>query len=200
VASGRSRVLRWLLPPLIVAFALILLHPLWLAAMGRYLVRAEAPVKAGLIVVPAGDYFGNRVLKACDLMKAGYAPAALVSGPCCYYGRHESDLAIAFAERRGCPADRLISFPNNATNTVDEAAAIVAELRRRNIGSFLVVTSNYHTRRTGRAYARFADPSGFRLVAAPDRYFRPEDWWRDRESQKVVFFEWSKTVATWIGL
>lgn len=200
MASGRSRILRWLLPLSIAAIALVLLRPLWLPALAQYLVRSEAPVKADLIVVPAGDYFGNRILKACELLRGGHAPAALVSGPCCYYGQLESHLAIAFAERNGCPADRLISFPNDGTSTVSEAAAIVSELRRRNVGTFLVVTSNYHTRRTGRAYARFADRSTFRVVAAPDRYFRPEDWWRDREAQKIVFFEWSKTVATWIGL
>jgi uncharacterized SAM-binding protein YcdF (DUF218 family) len=151
-------------------------------------------------VVPAGDFYGLRLLRACELLQSGYAPAVLVSGPCCYYGQVESEAAIAFAVRRGCPADRLISFPNDGTSTVSEAAAIAPELRRRNVRTFLVVTSDYHTRRTGRAYARVAHRSAFRVVAAPDKYFRPEDWWRDRQAQKILFFEWSKVVATWIGL
>jgi uncharacterized SAM-binding protein YcdF (DUF218 family) len=200
VAFGRSRLLRWLLPLLIVVVAILLSSPWWLPAMGWCLVRSEAPVKADLIVVPAGDYFGNRILKACELLRQDYAPAALVSGPCCYYGVVESELAIALAKRNGCPADRLISFPNNGLNTIDEASAIVPELRRRNVRKFLIVTGNYHTRRTGRAYERLVAPSAFRVVAAPDKYFRPENWWRNREARKIFFFEWSKTVATWLGL
>jgi hypothetical protein len=39
-----------------------------------------------------------------------------------------------------------------------------------------------------------------RTVAAPDQFFRPDSWWRNREAQKTVFFEWSKTVATALGI
>jgi hypothetical protein len=39
-----------------------------------------------------------------------------------------------------------------------------------------------------------------RTVAAPGEYFHPDSWWRNREGQKTVFFEWSKTVATALGI
>jgi hypothetical protein len=39
-----------------------------------------------------------------------------------------------------------------------------------------------------------------RTVAAPDEFFRAESWWRSRQAQKTVFMEWSKTVATAIGM
>jgi hypothetical protein len=39
-----------------------------------------------------------------------------------------------------------------------------------------------------------------RTVTAPDEYFHPDSWWRSREGQKTVFFEWSKTVATALGI
>jgi hypothetical protein len=38
------------------------------------------------------------------------------------------------------------------------------------------------------------------MIASPDRHFTPRGWWKDREGQKVLFFEWSKTIATFIGL
>jgi len=174
-------------------------YPLWFGWMGSFLVRQDGPAKAGLIVVLAGDQYGNRILKACELLREGYAPKALISGPCCYYGDIESEAEIAFGTKHGCPADRLISFPVKAMNTVDEAAELTAELHRRGVHRFLVVTSNYHSRRAGNAFRRVADPSEFRVVAAPDRFFDPGNWWKDREGQKVVFLEWSKTVATWLG-
>jgi hypothetical protein len=36
-------------------------------------------------------------------------------------------------------------------------------------------------------------------VTAADEYFKADSWWRDREAQKTVFFEWSKTIATALG-
>ncbi len=199
MARRRFRLVFWLIPLLAVA-TLAAAYPLWLGALGTYLVRADTPAKADVIVVLAGDRFGNRILKACELLREGYAPRALIDGPCCYYGVHESDLAIAFAARAGCPADRLDSLPMQAMNTKDEAAVVAAELGRRQVRSFLIVTSDYHTRRAEKAFARVARPGSFRMVAAPDKYFRAGEWWRDRESQKIVFTEWTKTVATWVGM
>ncbi len=199
MGSRRVRFFLWLAPVLAIGvFAAA--SPLWLPAVGERLVRSDAPVKADAIVVLAGDQFGNRILKACELLREGYAPSALVDGPCCFYGAFESDLAIPFASKAGCASDRLIPLPMRATNTTDEAAEVAAELRRRGVRSFLVVTSDYHTRRAAAAFRRVADPAAFRVVAAPDKYFRAGEWWRDREARKIVFFEWSKTVASWVGL
>ena len=39
-----------------------------------------------------------------------------------------------------------------------------------------------------------------RVVAAPDEYFRADSWWRNRQGQKIVFLEWTKTVTSLAGL
>ncbi|HWR50500.1 MAG TPA: YdcF family protein [Bryobacteraceae bacterium] len=189
----------WFLP-LILVIGLIATRAAWLRAAGSFLVNEDPPAKAEMIVVLAGDQFGNRILKACELIREGYAPKALVSGPCCTYGRPESEPAIEFAVRNGCPSEWLVSFPLDAANTIEEAAKTVRELRRRGVRKFLAVTNNYHTRRTRKAYARFAPANDFRVIAAPDKYFKPDDWWRTRQAQKVLFLEWSKTFATWAGM
>ena len=79
-----------------------------------------------------------------------------------------------------------------------------AELRRRHVRSFLLVTSDYHTARARRIFLAAERAMGggpaMRTVAAPDQFFRPDSWWRNREAQKTAFFEWSKTVATALGL
>jgi hypothetical protein len=38
------------------------------------------------------------------------------------------------------------------------------------------------------------------VIAAPDEHFRPDSWWRDREAQKIFYLEWSKTVASLLGM
>ena len=176
----------------------------WLPALGYALVRADGPAKADLVVVLAGDPYGHRVLKGGDLVRQGYAPAALVSGPFGFYGAYESDLAIPFAVRHGYPREYFIPFPNQALSTRDEAGLVLAELRRRNARSFLLVTSDYHTARAARTFraALRAEGGGpaMRVVSAMDEFFRPDSWWRSRQAQKLFFSEWSKTVASAFGI
>jgi hypothetical protein len=40
----------------------------------------------------------------------------------------------------------------------------------------------------------------FHVVAAPDRYFSSDGWWKNREGRKTFLVEWEKTVATWFGI
>lgn len=198
MAPEKSRILRWAIPLAIVVL-LIAGHAWLLSALGNYLVVTQPPFKADLVVVLAGDEYGNRVLEAARLVRQGYAPQVLVSGPACCYGNRESDLAIAFAVKRGLPAEWFISFPLRGGSTRAEALEIVPELERRHVRRFLLVTSNYHTRRAASVYARLVGRERFRVVAAKDWAFS-DRWWRTRDGQKQVFFEWTKTVAYWFGL
>ena len=195
--------LRFLLFALGFLALTVLLRSLWLPAFGYALVRNEGPANADLAVVLAGDSYGHRIVKAGELVRAGYVPAVLVSGPAGAYGLHDCDLAIPFAVRHGFPAEWFIAFPNSTLSTREEAAAVLEELRRRNVKSFLLVTSNYHSARARRIFlaAERAAGSGpkIRTVAAPDEFFQPDTWWQSRQAQKIAFFEWSKTVATAFG-
>ncbi len=197
--SPRVRILSWAAPATFLVLA-VLTHQVWLRALGGFLVSAQEPFHAGIVVALAGDDHGDRILAAARLVQEGYAPKILVSGPPCCYGRRESELAIEFAIRRGVPAAWLIPFPIEGLSTVEEAREIVPELDRLRVGRFIIVTSNHHTRRAAGVYARLAPRDRFRVVAAPDWAFRPEDWWRSRAGRKQCFLEWSKTLANWAGL
>ena len=202
MARFRSRKLYILLVLAVLAVILAFTRTLWLGALGGALVHADGPAKADIAVVLAGDQFGNRILKAGELVRDGYVPAALVSGPR-YYATAESDLAIDFAAVHGCLRQWFISFPLDASSTHEESALILDELERRHTRRFLLVTSDYHTGRAGRIYrAALADrnsPMEMLVVAAPDRFFRRDAWWKSREGQKIVFTEWTKTIAMAFG-
>jgi hypothetical protein len=127
----------------------------------------------------------------------------LVSGPPGAYGRNEADLAVEFIEHEGYPSQWFIPFADPANSTKEEAGFILPELRRRNIHSFLLVTSDFHSARAARTYLTVERDLGYapqmRVVVAADEHFRPDSWWRNRQAQKTVFFEWSKTIAGAIG-
>jgi uncharacterized SAM-binding protein YcdF (DUF218 family) len=187
----------------LLAFVLLLLaltHSLWLNALGGYLIRAENPAPADMIVVPAGDFSGQRILKAAEMVKAGFAPQVLVSGPGDTYGLHETDLAIPFAVRHGYPEAWFVAAPNGAKSTREEAKDLLPELRRRNVHRIDLVTSNYHTRRAGGVYRSLAPDIEVHVVAASDKYFEPGSWWKNREGQKTFVMEWMKTIAYWVGM
>jgi len=200
VARGRSVFLKSVLCVAILLVLLAATHAWWLSALGRRLVRDEGPAHAEIAVVLAGDFYGNRILRAAELVKQGYVPAVLVSGPHMLYGFYECDLAIPFAVKRGYPESWFIRAPNEALSTRDEATAILADLRRRGVHRFLLVTSDFHTARAARIYRAAAPDLDMRVVAAPDEYFRADSWWHNREGRKIFLVEWLKTVANALGM
>jgi uncharacterized SAM-binding protein YcdF (DUF218 family) len=174
----------------------------WLRAAGYALIRSGQPHKADAILILAGDSTGARMLTGCRLAQAGFAPLVLVSGPVEIYGINEADLAIRFAKARNCDVSLLRAVYIDARSTEEEAQDFDRYLTAHGIHSVLLVTSNYHTRRSYRTFRRrFGDRIGITPIAAPDRDFDPAaEWWHDRDAQKIVLLEYTKTVANWIGL
>ena len=205
MAQGRpSRLLPFLFAVLLFAALAGVSRDWWLRGVSRALIRDEGPAKADIAVVLAGDFRGNRIAKGGDLVREGYVPAVLVSGPSGFYGLHESEPAIAYAVRRGYKAEWFIAFPNDTRSTQEEALAILPELHRRHAQRVLLVTSDYHTGRALRIYRAAEREMGGRMeiraVAAPDEEFHPDTWWLTRQGRKIAFMEWTKTLATALGL
>jgi uncharacterized SAM-binding protein YcdF (DUF218 family) len=201
VALFRTRKVPFLILLILVLIAVAALTPsLWLGALGAYLIRADQPARADYAVVLAGDPSGNRVIEGAELVRQGFVRKALVSGPMGCYGLRESDLAVNFAVSKGYPEEYFIKFPHHATSTWEEAQYVVPELRRLGAHSFLLVTSDYHTRRAGAYFRRLVGDLDMRVIAAPDEHFRWNSWWRNREAQKIFYLEWSKTVGSVFGM
>jgi uncharacterized SAM-binding protein YcdF (DUF218 family) len=185
----------------VLAVVLVLAtYPIWLTALAGYLVHSDAPVPADMIVVLAGDFTGSRIFTAGDLVRHGFAGKALISGPAGVYGVYESDLAIALAVRDGYPASYFVAFPNDSKSTASESEAVIAELRRLHVHKIDLVTSNFHTRRAARIFRSLAPDIEAHVVAAPDRYFTTNGWWKEREGRKTFLMEWMKTVGSWLGM
>ena len=189
----------WLLA-LALAGAVYAGRGVWLLWMGEFLIRAEPPRAADVAVVLAGDGYGHRIMRGVELVRQGYVKQVLVDGPLGNYDYDEAALAIQFAVRRGAPKEILVPVPMPVRSTVAEARVIAPELERRGVKTALIVTSNYHTRRARAVFKRFGSPNiRYVIVAAPDEDFRPEDWWLSRDAQKVVFMEYVKLGAWWLG-
>jgi len=199
--SSRFKIALFLLLLLLFVF---FARDLWLAALGAALIHDDGAGKAEIAVLLAGDQWGNRLITAAELVRHGYVPRVLVSGPPGSYEVNEADAAIRFAIGKGYPAEWFIPLRHTALSTRDEAVVVLDELRKLNIHSFLLVTSSYHTARARRIFLRAEHRMGggpeMRVVASPDRFFAPGSWWLNREGRKTAFMEWTKTVASEFGI
>jgi uncharacterized SAM-binding protein YcdF (DUF218 family) len=185
---------------LLIGAALYLFSGQILWSLGGLLNASEPPQKSGMIVVIGGDERGSRILHAGELAREGYAPQVLVSGIASLYGRYESDLAIDYAVSKGFPREMFIAFHYPAVNTRDEARADIAELRRRGVRKYLLVTSVYHSARASRVFRREGQGLEMHPTPAEEPWWHNGEWWKDREGRKIWFTETLKTLADYLGI
>jgi uncharacterized SAM-binding protein YcdF (DUF218 family) len=201
IPRRRSVFLRVTVLLLLVLVLLAATHMLWFRWLANYLVRVDPLEKSDAILVLAGDWNGIRVLKGAELAKSGYAPLLLISGPTLLYGRNEADLAIDYAVSQGYPREMFTPIISGALSTLEESQFFDRELRKRGVRRLTIVTTDFHTHRAFRIFRRnVGSDIEIRMTAAPDKFFRADSWWTHREGRKTLFFEWSKTIASWIGL
>jgi uncharacterized SAM-binding protein YcdF (DUF218 family) len=190
---------RWLVITAVVFLCAVLLvavfsqRVLW--AMGALLVNSQIPEKADIVLVLAGDNVGRRVGEGVQLVKDGYAPKLLISGPFQVYGVQDSILAAQYAQKLGLRPDQTIPILRDYLSTSDEAHTIVPMLRQMGIHKYLLVTSPYHTGRAGRVFRRVGPDLQFRTVVAPDPRWCGGYWWTQRECEKTWLLEATKNVA-----
>ncbi len=166
-----------------------------LSFLGRYLVYSQPPRSADLILVLAGDFFGPRVFKAADLAKQGYAPLVLISGRPYDHGT-EGDYAIAFLGTRGYSTRSFESFGHHAHSTIEEAIALRGELHRRHVKRVILVTSDFHSRRSAIVFRLFCPGIEFISVPGAEPNFHADRWWMDDHSRALFYSEWTKIFGT----
>ena len=188
----------WVVALSLIAVCLLVSLIFWqqiLWGLGAMLVDSEPPQEADIAVVLAGDGSGHRIMKAAELVRQGYVPKVLVAGSARYYGLPESTAAIDFAVEHGYPRDYFLSFQIPSLSTREDAQHVVPELRTLGIHKYLLVTSYYHTARSGRIFHRAAPELEIRVIGASAPHWNDGYWWKEREGQKIWLQEEAKTIA-----
>lgn len=172
-----------------------------LSRIGTALDVGEAPSKADAALVLAGGWQGERVLKAGELVRQGYVPYVLLSGPHDYYEQPECNYAIPYAVQHGLPAAYFQCAEIAGGGSRTEVAALVGELGRRGVKRVLVVSVDTHMRRLRSLFKEMAPPTlEIHLVSAPSRAYELKQWHKSREGRKAVLLEWVKVVTSWFGV
>jgi uncharacterized SAM-binding protein YcdF (DUF218 family) len=167
---------------------------------GGFWVVDEAPRPADAIVVLGDDNFhGERAARAAELFKAGWAPRVVASGRILRPYAGVAELIEHDLKDDGVPAAAIVRFDHNADSTREEGAAISEFVAAHGWKRILIVTSNYHTRRSRYIYERALPPgTELRLIAAHDADYDPNSWWRTRDGLKTFVRESAaQIVAAW---
>ena len=101
-----------------------------------------------------------------------------------------------FAVEHGYPRNLFSVVRISAQSTIDEARALGHEFRRMGARRIILVTSNFHSRRTALVFRLFLPDFQFWIVPAPDADFDPRSWWKVRHSRDLFFSEYQKIFGT----
>jgi uncharacterized SAM-binding protein YcdF (DUF218 family) len=174
----------------VVAILYVVRVPL-LRFAGEFWIVDDAPESSDVIIVLSGDnYDAVRAARAAALFRAGMAPHVVATGRSLRSYATTTDLMKRDLVDHGVPAPAIIPLTHRADNTRDEAVAVSEFVHSHGWKKILLVTSNYHTRRSQYIYERTL-PSGtqLRVISAPDVEYDPQSWWRTREGLKIFFHE-----------
>ena len=150
----------------------------------------------------AVDLFNDRIAPVV-LLSSGYTEAAEIQlNQRGVYLQREGDVARTAMIQLGVPAAAIEVFGPAVDNTAAEASVARDIAEERGWERLLVVTANYHTRRSRFAFARVFRDSDIRVRVRGTRYERisPETWWRKPYDARWVSTEVPRLFAYVLGV
>jgi len=174
-------------------------HPLLRSAGEGWLVEDPLEKSDAIVVLSIDNFYADRATRAAEVYRQGLAPLVVASGvrlrPYAGIGElMEHDLI-----ERGVPKEKILRVPHDAENTREEAEVLAKVATEKNWKRVIIVTSNYHTRRTRYIFRRvFPGKIAVSVAAARDGDFDPEHWYEKRKSIKQFMGEvGGMLVAMW---
>jgi len=180
-----------------------------LRRVGAYLVVEDVLEPASAIVVLGGSA-PLRALEAARLYKDGWAPRIIL-----IQSQRKEDfyafesLGIDFIEdheydneallRSGVPEDAVMVIEEEVENTLSELRAVLRALPEDT--TLIIVTSNYHTRRTASIWTYLTDGQVKGLIrwSRSDTSFDTTTWWKNRRSIRFLVNEYLGLINFWLG-
>lgn len=195
-----------------IVVALVVAWPVvaWVAARAL-VVRDELPQADCIVVLSGASEYVERTRHAAELLRRGVAPKIVLTNDNLRGGWNSAqqrnpyfvERAADELRRAGVPAAQIEALPEPVSGTYDEAVRIRAFASERGLGSVLVVTSAYHSRRALWTMRRVFHDSGVRVGVSPvatdaaQQTPKPFDWWLSARGWRSVAPEYPKLVYYW---
>ena len=102
----------------------------------------------------------------------------------------------ALASRYGIDKSKIYKTKKTSSSTYEEAQAVLILMKQKEWKTLIIVTDNFHSRRTGMIFDKIFRGSGIKLSVQPvnvqNNWYDPLKWWKDSESRDVTVLEYIK--------
>lgn len=170
---------------------------------GPLLVRVDALHQADVIVVIGGDHKPDRVRRAVELYRQGYAPVVIISaGTQVAEGDEllpEAEVMRRQALALGMPESALL-IEDQSQSTFQNAYYTAELLRARGYHAILLVTSTYHSRRAGYIFEEVFGSTVSISVQPSSADPCVICWWFHADQARVVLYEYYNWGRYWLGI
>ena len=170
--------------------------------LGKFLVKSDKLEKSDAIVVFSGDC-GARTERAVELLKDGYADYLILSGGKVYDDVTMAELMKKHAIKLGVDESKIL-IDNEASTTNENAEFTTNIIEENNFKSVIVVTSDYHTRRSKLAMEKALENTLIdgeevmvRVTPSKEEKFTTK-WWTSGDSVLMVISEYLKLMGYWV--
>jgi hypothetical protein len=160
---------------------------------GHFLVL-DSPEKSDAIVVLAGET-NARPARALELLRQGMAPRVFLDAETrnLVYDQQLTDIAEKYASSLP-EANRVSVCPIAGFSTKAEAEDVSRCLKPLAAHRVLIVTSEFHTRRSLMIFRHRLPQYQYSIAAARNPEQFGEAWWTNREWAKTTLDEWMKLL------
>lgn len=165
-------------------------HPIMRFLAESWVVDEPTTRASAIVVLGDDNFYADRATHAAELFRQDVAPEVVASGRRLRPNAGISELMEHDLMERGVPKDKILPFVQDADGTIEEAKAVAKLAVQHRWKSLVIVTSNYHTRRTRYIYKKVL-PSGITVSvsSARDGDFDPGRWWEKKKSIKLLVHE-----------
>lgn len=180
----------FLIAAIVLGFGLALLKQ-----TGEYLV-VDQPTHADVIVVLAGDRNDRRFSRGLELLHQGFAARMFVdaNSDMILFGRTPAVLEDQFIRSLNLSTDQVQVCPTQGDSTDLETRYVDQCLGIDHIRTVLLVTSDFHTRRSISIFRHRLPKYNWSVAACHDDSVFGRNWWGRREWAKTAFIEWTKLI------
>ena len=187
---------------IVIACALIIavvFHAPLLRYLGNSLIIDDPLEKKDIIVVLSGSETGERVIKGVELYKKNFSTKIIMIGSKIQWNTYEHKIMKDHAIHLGVP-EHAVEAVEQGHSTYAQAKKLAGIMRNEGYKSAIVVTSDYHTKRTKFIFNKLFLPSGLNFIVcpSPSERFKVKEWWKSSDYAKIVFYEYTKLLWYWV--
>lgn len=171
--------------------------------LGRFLVVSDDLEKSDAIVVFSGDN-GVRTEVGVELLKEGYGEYLILSGGKVYDDVTMAELMKNHAIKLGVDENKIL-IDDKSLTTYENAEFTKEIMEENNFNSLIVVTSDYHTRRSKLTMEKsledtLIDGQNVEVIVTPSKEEEFDiKWWTSGNSILLIISEYLKLIGYWIN-